>query len=107
MKLLPILFSSQQNLAEEIKQFGNILTRKKEHSMAKRLYSYALEIVPQKSATLKRDLFSNRSYMNELLGNYSGALSDAKKCLEMFPKWPKVSVLSFLLDKKLITKSCH
>ena len=80
-------------LAEEMKQFGNKLTRSKEHSLAKRVYTNAIDIVPSSNASLKRDLLSNRSYMNELLGNYNGALSDAKKCEEMFPNWPKVGNL--------------
>ena len=73
-----------------MKQFGDVLTKKNEHSLAKRVYSYALDIVPDTNTELKRDLLSNRSYMYELLGNYDGALTDAKKCSGTFPKWPMV-----------------
>lgn len=81
---------SLQKLAEDMKQFGNILTKKENHSFAKRMYSYALDITPESAVELKRNLLSNRSYMNKQLGNYATAQNDASKCIKLYPNWPKV-----------------
>ena len=80
-------------LAAEMKQVGNKLNKSKEYRLAKRVYTNAIKIAPSSCASLKRDLLSNRSYMNELLGDYDGALSDATKCEKLFPNWPKVWTL--------------
>ena len=63
------------------------------HSLAKRVYSNAKEIVPPDNTSLKRDLISSCSYMNELLGNYEGALSDAKKLEKFCHKWSEVRAI--------------
>ena len=80
-----------------MKQLGNMLTKKKEHNVAKRVYGYALDITPDSDTGLKRDLLSNRSYMSELLGYPDAAINDAKKCLQMCSDWPKVLIIFLIL----------
>ena len=73
-----------------MKQLGDILTRSKEHSLAKRVYTNAIDMVPPASTLLERKLISSRSYMYELLGNYSGALNDARKLERSNQNWAEV-----------------
>ncbi|XP_065066054.1 uncharacterized protein LOC135691969 [Rhopilema esculentum] len=80
---------SDEHFAKEMKSFGNCLSKENKTLEAKRVYSFALSAAPKNGVVLRRDLFSNRAYMNQLLGKNEDAVRDARACVELCPQWPK------------------
>eukprot|EP00112_Aurelia_sp_Birch-Aquarium-sp1_P002545 Seg1280.5 transcript_id=Seg1280.5/GoldUCD/mRNA.D3Y31 product="TPR and ankyrin repeat-containing protein 1" protein_id=Seg1280.5/GoldUCD/D3Y31 len=72
-------------LAVELMTHGNTLIELKNYEFAKQFYSFGIKMIPVKSVTVERDLLLNRSYVNELTGNYVAATNDLKRCVEIAP----------------------
>ena len=89
---IDIIFTSFQldALAIELLAHGNTLIEKKNYEFAYRFYSFGINNIHIKSVAVKRDLLSNRSYLNELIGNHDAAMDDPEKCVKIAPDWREV-----------------
>jgi len=74
----------RRKLHEVAKAEGDEATRCKAYGDAETAYTRALSLDPTQHAT-----WGNRSLVRLKLGDASGAASDAKRCTELAPSWPK------------------
>ena len=69
---------------EELKEKGNVCVRENNYSDAVKYYSAALELNTHSHAA-----YSNRSLAHSKLGNFSDALHDAERCIELDPDFAR------------------
>ncbi|KAI4303227.1 hypothetical protein MLD38_038883 [Melastoma candidum] len=72
-------------MSEEAKAKGNSAFSSGDYALAIRHFTDAISLSP----TPNHVLYSNRSAAHASLGDFSSALSDAQKTVDLNPSWPK------------------
>ena len=91
MMMMMVTTVRSQDEARRWKERGRILSvEQKRHDLLPECYTIALSFAGDRDTELAGQLYSNRALAFKRLGKWEEALEDARRSVQLLPRWSKV-----------------